>query len=207
MNLKYLAIAALAPVTITFSGCDRQPDSPFVAMKPPAGVAELQPLWSLPEFKLTERSEKAVTLADLKGKVWIADFFYTTCPGPCPMMTSRLSDLHKELSSEADVRFVSISTDPVKDTPEVLTQYAQKFGASDRWLFLTGEKQEIYRLANEGFKLSLTEDLSAAEPITHSTKLVLVDRAGTVRGFYEGIGEEDTQRIVEHVRRLLTEKP
>lgn len=122
------------------------------------------------------------------------------------MMSSRLSDLHKELGSEADLRFVSISTDPVKDTPDILKQYAQKFGASERWLFLTGDKQEIYRLANEGFKLSLTEDPSAAEPITHSTKLALVDRAGTVRGFYEGIGEEDIQRIVKHIRRLLAEK-
>jgi protein SCO1/2 len=208
VKLKHFVIAAaVAPAALFLTGCDRQSDSPFVAMKPPAGVAELQPLWSLPDFKLTERSEAPVTLGDLKGKVWIADFFYTTCPGPCPMMTSRLSDLHKELSSEADVRFVSISTDPAKDTPEVLKQYAQRFAASDRWLFLTGEKQEIYRLANEGFKLSLTEDPAAAEPITHSTKLVLVDRTGTVRGFYEGIGEEDTQRIVTHVRRLLTEKP
>lgn len=208
MKLKHLVFAsALAPIALFSSGCERQSDSPFVALKPPAGVAELQPLWPVPDFNLTERSEKSVTLSDLKGKVWIADFFYTTCPGPCPMMTSRLSDLHKELRGEADVRFVSISTDPAKDTPEVLKQYAQKFGASDRWLFLTGEKQEIHRLANEGFKLSLTEDPSAEEPITHSTKLVLVDRTGTVRGFYEGVGEEDIQRLIQHVRRLLAEKP
>lgn len=208
MKLKHLVFGtAVAPLALFFSGCDRQPDGPFVAMQPPAGIQELQPLWPLPEFKLTERSEKPVALSDLKGKVWIADFFYTTCPGPCPMMTSRLSELHKELSSEADVRFVSISTDPAKDTPEILRQYAERFGASERWLFLTGAKEEIYRLANEGFKLSLSEDPTAAEPITHSTKLVLVDRTGTIRGFYEGFGEEDTQRIVEHVRRLLTEKP
>lgn len=208
MNSKFVVFASvLAPVVLFLGACERQSDSPFEVMKPPAGVAELQPLWPVPDFHLTERSAKAVTLSDLKGKVWIADFFYTSCPGPCPMMSSRLSDLHKELGSEADVRFVSISTDPTKDTPDVLNLYAQKFGASGHWLFLTGEKQAIYRLANEGFKLSLTEDPSAAEPITHSTKLALVDRTGVIRGFYEGVGEEDTQRITKHIRRLLAEKP
>ncbi len=122
------------------------------------------------------------------------------------MMTSRLSDLQKQLGDEQDIRLVSISTDPVKDTPEVLKQYAEKFGASERWLFLTGDKEHIFRLANDGFKLSLVEDPSAEEPITHSTKLVLVDRTGTVRGFYEGIGEENTAEIVKDARRLLKEK-
>lgn len=187
--------------------CKRTPDSPFEVLRAPEGVMrELQPLWTIPDFQLVERSGQQVSLADLKGRVWIADFFYTTCPGPCPMMTSRLSDLQKQLGSEADLRLVSISTDPAKDTPEVLKQYAQKFGASERWLFLTGDKEQIFRLANDGFKLSLVEDPSAAEPITHSTKLVLIDRTGTVRGLYEGIGEEDTSRIVEDARRLLNEK-
>ncbi|MHA3771099.1 SCO family protein [Verrucomicrobiota bacterium sgz303538] len=206
MKPLFLATLLLS-AALGFSGCERNSDSPLVAIEPPPGLPELQPLWSIPDFKLTERNAQPVSLGDLKGKVWIADFFYTTCPGPCPMMTSRLSDLHKDLKGEADVRFVSISTDPSKDTPEVLKQYADRFGASERWLFLTGDKQQIFKLANEGFKLNLVEDPKAEEPITHSTKLVLVDRTGTVRGFYEGIGEEDTKRIVKHVRRLLDEKP
>lgn len=123
------------------------------------------------------------------------------------MMTSRLSDLHKELKEDGDVRLVSISIDPAKDTPDILKQYAEKFGASERWLFLTGDKQEIFHLAKDGFKLTIAEDPSAAEAITHSTKLALVDRTGTIRGFYEGAGEEDTHRIIEHIRRLLNEKP
>jgi protein SCO1/2 len=168
-----------------------------------------QPLgkyWSAPEFTLTERSGKPVSLADLKGKVWIADFFYTTCPGPCPMLTSRLSDLQKQLANDADVRLVSISSDPEKDTPEVLREYASHFGAGDRWLFLTGQKTAIYKLANEGFKLGLAEDKTAKEPISHSTKLVLVDRAGTIRGFYDGV-DGNISRLITDIRTLEKEKP
>jgi protein SCO1/2 len=190
------------------AGCKPKNDGPLVMLTPPkqGETADLQRYWQLPEFSLTERSGAPVSLGDLKGKVWVADFFYSTCPGPCPMMTSRLSEIHKRLSGEGDVRFVSITTDPQKDTPEILQAYAKNFGASDRWLFLTGDKAAIFALAHDGFKLSVTEDPGAPEPITHSTKLVLVDRTGTVRGLYEGVGEDDSDRLVKDIQRLLAEK-
>ncbi len=174
-----------------------------------AKMEPLRPLWPLPEFSLTERSGNPVTLADLKGKIWVADFFYTTCPGPCPMLTSRLSALHKKLGARENVRLVSISTDPEKDTPDVLKLYAEKFGASDRWLFLTGDKAHIFDLANKGFKLTVVEDPAAAgsaEPITHSTKLALVDRDGVVRGFYDGLGEQSLEELLRDIGRLTSAK-
>lgn len=191
------------------AGCEQRFSSPIVMLTPTkqSGQTDLQRYWEIPDFTLTERSGQSAGMSDLKGKVWVADFFYSTCPGPCPMMTSRLSDLHQALAGEPDVRFVSISTDPEKDTPEILQAYAKNFGASERWLFLTGEKDAIFSLAQKGFKLSVTEDPAAPEPITHSTKLVLVDRSGTVRGLYEGIGEDDSARLVQDIRRLLQEKP
>lgn len=202
MRPSFLLSALAAGVLV--AGCD--PAGPaLVPLNPPVDVKS-QKLWQVPDFKLVERSGAPVSLSDLKGKVWIADFFYTTCPGPCPMMTSRLSELHKMLEGESNVRLVSISTDPAKDTPDMLKQYADRFGASERWLFLTGEKAEIFKLANDGFKLSLVETPEHAEPITHSTKLVLVDGTGTIRGLYEGIGEEDLGRMVGHVRELLKEQ-
>lgn len=208
--LIYILAGALAAVLVLTVIRKRGPEPVWEKLPgtPPglstATAATLPKLWQLPEFSLTERSGQPLKLADLQGKVWVADFFYTTCPGPCPMMTSRFSSLHRDLAQEPEVRFVSISTDPEKDTPEMLRAYAERFQADDRWLFLTGEKAEIYQLAIAGFKLSLAETPGAPEPITHSTKLALVDRTGAVRGFYDGLAE-DQARIKADILRLLQE--
>src|SRR4051812_40493624 len=93
------------------AGCKKQ-EEPFEVLRPPEAASKLQRHWQLPDFSLIERTGKIVTAADLRGKVWVADFFYTSCPGPCPMMTSRLSELHKETRNEKDLLLVSISTDP-----------------------------------------------------------------------------------------------
>jgi protein SCO1/2 len=195
-----------AALGLFLGGCKKK-EEPFEVLKPPVNATNLQRYWVVPDFKLIERSGKTVTQADLRGKVWVADFFYTTCPGPCPMLTSRLSELQNVTSNLPDVRLVSISTDPAKDTPEILQQYAKRFDAGENWLFLTGEKEPIFDLANKGFKLAVVEDGSAEEPITHSTKLVLVDQTGMIRGFYEGVGEENTDRLVADIERLLRERP
>jgi protein SCO1/2 len=191
-------------LALAVTGCKRQ--EPFEILQAPPSPT-LQKYWELPEFALTERSGQPFRRADLLGKVWIADFFYTTCPGPCPMMSSRLSALQEKLTAKPDACLVSISLDPAKDTPEVLQQYATKFHAEKNWLFLTGDKTTIYALAHDGFKLAIAEERNSPEPITHSTKLVLVDRAGWVRGFYEGVGEDQTARLLADIDHLLAEKP
>jgi protein SCO1/2 len=188
-------------------GCEKKEEQFAEFPAPSAQPQTLRAYWPAPDFQLTERTEKPISLRDLRGKVWVADFFYTTCPGPCPMMSSRLSDLQRATSGMPQVRLVSISADPEKDTPEVLRQYAAKFGAGENWLFLTGDKATIHELANKGFKLGVSEDGAAAEPITHSTKLVLIDQAGMIRGFYEGLGEDVSARLVADIERLLRENP
>ena len=203
-------VASILFAALTLAGCGKRDDAAFEMMPPPPGEAaspELPKHWSIPDFTLTERSGQPGTLADLRGKVWVADFFYTSCPGPCPMLSSRLSALQETFSASPDVRLVSISTDPAKDTPAVLQQYATRFKAGPNWLFFTGDKTSIFELANKGFKLSVTEERNNPEPITHSTKLVLVDRTGTVRGFYEGTTTIDSARLIADIKRLLAEKP
>lgn len=161
--------------------------------------------WTIPDFKLTERSGAPFESASLQGKVWVADFFFASCPGVCPALNARMAELHKTFAGEDGVRFVSITTDPQKDTPAVLQEYASRFNADARWLFLTGEKDAIWQLSRDGFKLAVAESPGEREPITHSTRLVLIDKNGTTRGFYEGIGEEGAARIVADIRRLLAE--
>jgi cytochrome oxidase Cu insertion factor (SCO1/SenC/PrrC family) len=198
----FAAVLAVALV----GGCKRN-EQAFEIMQPPTTPAALQPYWKVPEFSLTERSGQPLKLDDLAGKVWVADFFYTTCPGPCPMLSSRLSDVQKALGKEADLRLVSISTDPEKDTPDVLKLYAEKFQANDRWFFLTGDKHGIFGLAREGFKLPIADAASPGEQMTHSTRLILVDRTGMIRGFYEATDEASTGNLVRDIRKLLEEKP
>lgn len=116
----------------------------------------LQVFGTLPDFSLIDQGRRPVTLADLRGKVWIANFIYTYCTDTCPLQSARLSKLQDDFAGERDLRLVSITVDPERDTPKVLTEYAARYGADpERWLFLTGEKQAIYALAQQGFYLSV----------------------------------------------------
>src|SRR6266446_2734058 len=124
---------------------------------------------TVPEFVLLNQDGKNFGSAQLRGKIWIADFIYTTCPGPCPMISTRMSEMQKPLE-KTDVQLVSFSVDPEKDTPEVLRSYAEKLHARDeRWKFLTGDRATIYNLSQNGFKLAATSDASGI-PL-HSSRL------------------------------------
>ena len=205
MPCPFLRLLFIAFCAALAGGCKKD-EQAFEMMQPPTAPVTLQKYWSVPDFALTERSGQTVKLADFAGKVWVADFFYTTCPGPCPMMSSRLSDVQKELGAEPNLRLVSISTDPEKDTPDVLKLYAGKFKAADRWLFFTGRKADIYSLARDGFKLPIAEPASPGGQIIHSTRLILIDKTGTVRGFYEATGETGVRDLIRDIRKLLEEK-
>ena len=164
---------------------------------------ELQRYKALPPFTLTNQDGQRVSLDDLKGKVWLADFVYTTCPGPCPIITAHMAHLQQALPAGTAVGLVSFSTDPQSDTPTVLKAYAKRFNASDRWTFLTGPKEQVYDLINHGFLMAIAAPPGA--PIIHSTRIVLVDRTGTIRGFYDGTTEAGDANIIADMRKLLEE--
>jgi protein SCO1/2 len=167
---------------------------------------------AVPDFSLTERSGRPVSRSDLEGQVWIADFIFTRCAGPCPLLSAHLSTVQQAVADLAGVRLVSFSVDPENDTPAVLSEYAERFGADpERWWFLTGEKQAIYDLIFEGFRLaiddgSLTPDGKPGPGIiTHSTKFVLIDRAGIIRGYYSGEEPDVAKTMRPDVERLLAQ--
>jgi protein SCO1 len=159
---------------------------------------------SVPEFTLMNQHGKNFGSADLRGKIWIADFVYSTCPGPCPMISSRMSELQKPLE-KTDVHLVSFSVDPMKDTPEVLRGYAEKLHAeAGRWDFLTGPQSTIYNLSRNGFKLAVGEEKGV--PI-HSTRMILVDRNGAIRGYYDAVEPDAVTKLVADTTHLLREQP
>jgi protein SCO1/2 len=167
---------------------------------------ELPVYGTLPEFELVDRSGQNVTLAGLRGKVWVADFIFTHCAGPCPLLSSKMSKLQDAVRELDGVRLVSFSVDPERDTPEVLAEYAGKFQADpERWLFLTGAKEPLYRLVVEGFRLAVEEGGPQAGLITHSTRFVLVDQEGRIRGYYDGAEGRTIQALLPDIRALFAE--
>lgn len=158
----------------------------------------------VPDFTLINRDGQTVRRADLAGAPWVADFIFTRCGASCPMMSLRMARLERSLPEDLGVRFVSFSVDPEHDTPQVLDEYAQSLGAPGRWLFLTGDKAQIYRLSTEGFKLAVddTTPVSPDEPILHSTRFVLVDGQGRIRGYYEAFDEPSLERLVKDLRAI-----
>jgi protein SCO1 len=161
----------------------------------------------VPTFQLTNQNGQPFGSAQLADKVWIADFVYTTCPGPCPMISSRMSELQKPLE-KSDVHLVSFSVDPEKDTPAVLRGYAAKLQAEPgRWDFLTGPKSAIYKLSHDGFKLAVLDGSEAQGLPVHSTRMVLVDRRSQIRGYYDATEAEAITKLLADTNHLLREQP
>jgi protein SCO1 len=182
-----LLVAVLLSVVLAFtSQVHRHPPPPVLGQVPP--------------FALTNRDGKPVTLATLAGTPWIADFVFTRCAASCPLMTARMARLGRELPDGIKVRRVSFTVDPVHDTPEVLARYAAQYQAPADWLFLTGPEADLHRLSRDGFKLAIDipqgDAGSTQEPILHSTRFVLVDGQGKIRGYYDGEDEAAVSRMI-----------
>ncbi len=150
------------------------------------------------DFELTSQTGRKITLADLKGKVWVADTFFTTCPGPCPMMSQRLHTIAKQVAALSNVRFVSITVDPAKDNPAALLEYSRHFDAApDRWFFLTGPQSALNAVGMQSLHLSLVDG-----SLDHSTEFALVDADTLVRGYYLPFDRDQMKKLVEDIRSL-----
>jgi len=170
-------------------------------------VSELPRLGAVPAFDVVSEQGNAVTNQAYAGKVWIADFIFTSCAGICPVMTSRMKELASTLRDEAAIRFVSFTVDPERDTVEVLARYAKEAGADPaRWSFLRADRDRIRKLARDGFRLPVEDaDPRAREPILHSSRFVLVDASGTIRGWYDSEDAGKRTLLAADARRLARE--
>jgi protein SCO1/2 len=166
------------------------------------------------DFSLTNQNGVAVSLADLRGHVWIADIIFTRCPGPCLRMTRQMKELQDALG--AQVKLVSLTTDPDYDTPAILKTYGEHNGAdANRWTFLTGAKKQINNLAVDGLKLTAVEkkpeDRTSPEDLwVHSTIFVVVDKHAQLRGVFETTGPDidwpaEKQKVLAAAKRLERE--
>lgn len=147
------------------------------------------------EFELVSDSDKPFGSKELAGKVWIADFIFTRCAGPCPEMTKLMSRLQKRVPES--VMLVSFSVDPEFDTPYVLSKYAAEYDADlKRWVFLTGEREKIFRIAKDSFHLAVAEGAGGIQDLTHSVRFALVDRDGTIVNTYDSCESTQIDKLV-----------
>jgi protein SCO1/2 len=156
---------------------------------------------SVPAFTLTDQTGAAFNGSALEGRVWVADFFFTNCPGPCPRMSSQMRQVQNALEG-TDARMVSMTIDPDRDTPPVLAEYSRHFEAKPGvWYFLTGSTATLNHLDHDIFKLGALDG-----SLEHSTRFVLVDRKARIRGFYLTSEPEAIATLIADARRLLTAK-
>jgi protein SCO1 len=170
---------------LTLASCAKKPQLPELGQVPP--------------FELTSADGKPFLSGALDGKVWVVDFFFTNCPGPCPRMSKQLAELQAQTAGFRNFRIVSITVDPSRDTPEALAAYARRYQADpERWFFLTGRKDLIGNLMSEAFYLGFADNLQE-----HSTKFVLVDGKRRVRGFYDSF--DAPGHAGENIKKLLSD--
>jgi len=184
--IRFLPLLTLACVT----GCG-------LLARPTQSTTQTDPLldWQTGPFSLTERSGRTVTDKDLHGSVWVASFIFTRCSGPCPAVTSTVGKLQKDYKDEPGVKFVTFTVDPNRDDLSTLKEYANARGADpERWLFLTGEEATIHELLHKQFKQAVGHktdpDTKPGDEFSHSSRLMVVDRTGVIRGIYAGLPDE-----------------
>lgn len=176
----------------------------------------LQIIRQAPKFELTNQNNKKITNQDYAGKVYVLEFFFSTCPSICPIMNKNMMILEKEFIKDKDFAIASITINPANDTPEVLKKHAQDLGVtSENWNFLTGEKEYIYSIANNGFYLGVGENAKANGGFEHSGMFALIDKKGNIRCrkdknnnpvlYYDGLVKSGVDAIKEDIKKLLEE--
>jgi protein SCO1/2 len=155
-----------------------------------------------PEFQITDPFGTVVDNRSLAGKIWVADFFFTSCPGACPVMASNLTKVQAKFKNHKEVKIVSFSVDPERDTQEALKGYVVKVKANpQQWYFLRTTIEDVTRISVDGFMLGDKENV-----INHSPKFALVDAYGLIRGYYDGTDEQETMEMIRDMKRLLRER-
>ncbi len=155
-------------------------------------------------FKFTNQDGKTLDGKFVEGKVWVACFFFTTCPSICPKMISGMGDIQKQYANDDRLRMVSFTVDPGKDTPEVLKEYAKNRNIDlKQWNLLTGDKRDLYRYARKELTLMATDGDGGPQDFIHSDRLVLIDQNNFIRGYYDGTEPGEVKQLISDIKKIL----
>jgi protein SCO1/2 len=173
--------------------------------RPPSLPSNLEKISQVPAFQLIDQTGKSITLEDLKGKIWAANFIFTRCKGPCPITVLRMQDLNTKLKKvRGNVELVTFTVDPEYDTPEILKTFSEPLGADPAsWKFLTGMPDAIQKIVVTGLLQPLAKEPDGTP--AHSTRVVLVDADGWLRGYQDGLDPEAVQKLMVDIGELLRE--
>lgn len=207
MKLNPLISLALAAGVLITSSCKQEKPTlllPVFGEKKLAGEDTLY--HHISDFSLTDQSGKTITQELVKGKIYVANFFFATCQSICPEMSTNLTDVQNAFKDDDSLLILSHSVNPLHDTVEVLKSYAQTYHANaDKWHFLTGDKKQIYDLAKTSYLVNALEDDGTPEGFLHSELFLLIDTKGRLRGMYDGTDKAQVKKLIEDIPVLKKE--
>lgn len=207
-NLKYISVL----IVVIFYSCKEEKAKTSVTSLPYFNSAEFTPAWSkpnhkIPEFSFVNQNGETVTNKTFEDKIYIADFFFTSCPGICPKLTKNMSSLQETYLNDNNIKLLSHTVMPWKDSILVLKQYAERNQVNiKKWHLVTGDKDALYNIARNGYfadeDFTKTQDES---DFIHTENFILVDKQGYIRGVYNGTLEVDVERLKRHIKILQRE--
>ena len=177
-------------------------------------IGEMATISKVPSFKFVNQKSDTITNQYYAGKVYVVEFFFSTCPSICPIMNTNMLKVQEAYKDNDDFGIASFSIDPEYDTPAILNAYADSYNANHpHWNFLTGDKADIFKLSNEGFKLYAASSEQADGGFEHSGLFALIDKEGNVRSridengnpviYYNGLEDDGVQMLIEDIKKLL----
>jgi protein SCO1/2 len=200
-----IPLSKIVFVFLVVLGCQQEKKLPFLG--PKEVLKQGDTLYhKIPDFKFLNQDSLWVSQKDMAGKIYVADFFFTTCPTICPKMKTQLLRIYDKFAEDDRVRILSHTIDPEYDGVRVLKDYAKKLNInSPRWNLVTGKKSDIYRLGEKSYMVTAQEDANEEGGFVHSGAFILVDKNRHVRGIYDGTKEEDVNHLIEDMTLLLKE--
>lgn len=161
------------------------------------------PHYRVPDFSFTNQDGQPLSASFVKGKIWVGCYFFTSCPSICPKMVAALKGVQNSFRDDTSVRLLSFTVDPERDTYQKLGSYASAKGLDTKqWQLATGDKRDLYRFARNGMFIVATDGNGGPDDFIHSDRVVLTDRQGHIRGYYDGTDVADMQKLVRDIKKL-----
>jgi len=213
LRIRILVKAIFLAFNISIQACSSNPDRLPIFGRYEVNAREIEGeivndtiYHTIQHFQFVNQERKIITNETFQEKVYVADFFFTSCPSICPVMKTQMLRVYDFFQDNQDVLFLSHTIDPAYDSVEVLYEYAKRLEVdSDRWHFVTGDKKDIYEIAQVSYMAVVAEDSQAPGGFIHSGKFLLVDKEARIRGAYDGIDEVDVDKLIADIEVLLKE--